>query len=136
MQGILVVYTYVTFDIFQEDLLSLRKLPTEAQIEDVRRQRYERAERQIQLERKRMQAEVDKAGEGSPGPSGGGRANTLEHNVNTTNDDNPLLEQMNIIRGYIKEARKELKFEEVCFYFYPSLGYSILFSPNDYGKKV
>lgn len=36
---------------------------------------------------------------------------------NDDDDDNPLLEQMNIIRGYIKEARKELKFEEVGFNF-------------------
>lgn len=32
---------------------------------------------------------------------------------NQDDDDNPLLEQMNIIREYIKEARKEMKFEEV-----------------------
>ncbi|XP_028174469.1 rabenosyn-5-like [Ostrinia furnacalis] len=86
----------------KEELLSLRKLPTEAQVEQVRRQRYERAERQIQMERERMAREpVLEAG-----PSSG--ADNNQHD-----DDDPLLEQMNIIRGYIKEARKELRFEEV-----------------------
>ncbi|RVE43232.1 hypothetical protein evm_012112 [Chilo suppressalis] len=92
----------------KEDLLSLRKLPTEAQIEDVRRQRYERAERQIQLERRRLEAEGLRANEtaSSSGVSVAERVND--------DDDDPLLEQMNIIRGYIKEARKELRFEEVA----------------------
>ncbi|XP_026757987.1 rabenosyn-5 [Galleria mellonella] len=89
----------------KEDLISLRKLPTEAQIEEVRRQRYERAERQIQMERQRMEMEraVDTAGPSS---------SRVQHN--DVDDDNPLIEQMNIIRGYIKEARKELRFEEVA----------------------
>ncbi|KOB75413.1 Rabenosyn-5, partial [Operophtera brumata] len=51
-----------------EDLLSLGKLPTEAQLEEVRRQRYERAERQIQMERERM--ERDRQRTESAGPSG------------------------------------------------------------------
>lgn len=93
----------------KEDLLSLRKLPTEAQIEEVRRQRYERAERQIQMERERMERQRDRMEE-LAGPS--------SSRMNNTNDDdddnNPLLEQMNIIRDYIKKARQELKFEEVA----------------------
>ena len=99
---------------FQEDLLSLRKLPTEAQIEEVRRQRYERAEKQIQMERERMERQRGKMEE-LAGPS----AARVESNQD--DDDNPLLEQMNIIREYIKEARKELKFEEVSFYLYFSM---------------
>ncbi|CAB3221452.1 unnamed protein product [Arctia plantaginis] len=90
----------------KEDLLSLRKLPTEAQIEEVRRQRYERAERQIKMERERMEKQRDRMEE-LAGPS-------VSRVNNDDDDDNPLLEQMNIIRGYIKEARKELKFEEVA----------------------
>lgn len=31
--------------------------------------------------------------------------------------DDPLVEQMNIIRGYIKQARDELRFEEVIIIF-------------------
>ncbi|XP_049867079.1 rabenosyn-5 [Pectinophora gossypiella] len=91
----------------KEELLSLRKLPTEAQIDEVRRQRYERAQRQVRLERERAEAERAAA----PAPSTGAepRATTSAHD-----DDNPILEQMNIIRGYIKEARKDLKFEEVA----------------------
>lgn len=88
----------------KEELLSLRKLPTEAQIEEVRRQRYERAERQIQRERERM--ELEGALAPAPGPS---RPDVQHHD-----DNNPILEQMNIIRGYIKEARRELRFEEVA----------------------
>ncbi|KAM3961252.1 rabenosyn-5 [Aphomia sociella] len=91
----------------KEDLISLRKLPTEAQIEEVRQQRYERAERQIQMERRRM--EMERAGDREEaGPSAG------RHEHNDIDDNDPLIEQMNIIRGYIKEARKELKFEEVA----------------------
>ncbi|CAH2086105.1 unnamed protein product [Euphydryas editha] len=90
----------------KEDLLSLRKLPTEAQIEEVRRQRYERAQRQIQKERERTERERERRDEGAE-PSGSW-VDSASHD-----DDNPLLEQMNIIRGYIKEARKELRFEEV-----------------------
>ncbi|XP_028162515.1 uncharacterized protein LOC114354363 [Ostrinia furnacalis] len=57
----------------------------------------------IQMERERMAREpVLEAG-----PSSG--ADNNQHD-----DDDPLLEQMNIIRGYIKEARKELRFEEVA----------------------
>lgn len=39
---------------------------------------------------------------------------------NSTND--PLVEQINIIKGYIKQARDELRFEEVncCFVDYLS----------------
>ncbi|XP_075969927.1 rabenosyn-5 [Anticarsia gemmatalis] len=92
----------------KEDLLSLRKLPTEAQIEEVRRQRYERAEKQIALERSRMAREAERRDQ-LAGPS----VTRVEHS-RVDDDDNPLLEQMNIIRGYIKEARKELKFEEVA----------------------
>ncbi|KAL0842396.1 hypothetical protein ABMA28_014510 [Loxostege sticticalis] len=88
----------------KEDLLSLRKLPTEAQIEEVRRQRYERAERQIQAERQRMEREAATQAAGPSAPS----------DNHQDDDDDPLLEQMNIIRGYIKEARKELRFEEVA----------------------
>ncbi|XP_041976863.1 rabenosyn-5 [Aricia agestis] len=89
----------------KEDLLSLRKLPTEAQIEEVRRERYEKAQKQVQIERQRAERERERRDENEPSSS---RVET------THDDDNPLLEQMNIIRGYIKEARKELKFEEVA----------------------
>lgn len=34
--------------------------------------------------------------------------------------DNPLVEQMNIIRGYIKEAREKMEFEEVCWSYFRS----------------
>ncbi|XP_047988513.1 rabenosyn-5 [Leguminivora glycinivorella] len=88
----------------KDELLSLRKLPTEAQIEEVRRQRYERAERQIQKERERMEQEGALAS--AAGPS---HVEVQHHDEN-----NPILEQMNIIRGYIKEARRELRFEEVA----------------------
>ncbi|XP_063378369.1 rabenosyn-5 [Cydia fagiglandana] len=88
----------------KEELLSLRKLPTEAQIEEVRRQRYERAERQIQKERERMEQEGALAA--AAGPS--------QPDVQHHDENNPILEQMNIIRGYIKEARRELRFEEVA----------------------
>ncbi|XP_039747354.1 rabenosyn-5 [Pararge aegeria] len=90
----------------KDQLLSLRKLPTEAQIEEVRRQRYERAQKQIQLERERVELEREWRSEAE---SSGSRTNGPKHD-----DDNPLLEQMNIIREYIKEARKELRFEEVA----------------------
>ncbi|XP_053625630.1 rabenosyn-5 [Plodia interpunctella] len=91
----------------KDDLIALPKLPTEAQIEEVRRQRYERAERQIELERRRMEMEKEKTESDRAGPSRADAGRCEE-------DDNPLIEQMNIIRGYIKEARKELKFEEVA----------------------
>ncbi|XP_045783745.1 rabenosyn-5 isoform X1 [Maniola jurtina] len=90
----------------KEQLLSLRKLPTEAQIEEVRRERYERAQKQIQLERERVETEREWRSEVE---SSGSRVSGPDHD-----DDNPLLEQMNIIRAYIKEARKELRFEEVA----------------------
>ncbi|CAK1545128.1 unnamed protein product [Leptosia nina] len=89
----------------KEELLSLRKLPTESRIEEVRKERYERAQRQVELERRRVEKEREwKEGEGSR--NGGA---SIQHD-----DDNPLLEQMNIIRGYIRDARKELRFEEVA----------------------
>nr|XP_026489913.1 tetratricopeptide repeat protein 27-like [Vanessa tameamea] len=91
----------------KEDLLSLRKLPTEAQIDEVRRQRYERAQKQIQMERERTERERQRRG--GEAETSGSRVEGPAHD-----DDNPLLEQMNIIRGYIKEARKELRFEEVA----------------------
>ncbi|CAG9114882.1 unnamed protein product [Plutella xylostella] len=93
----------------KENLLSLRKLPTETQIDEVRQQRYERAQKQI--EKERMQAERDR--NSTPGTSSNRGNESLENSANH-DDDNPILEQMNIIRGYIKEARKELKFEEVA----------------------
>lgn len=92
----------------QEELVSLRKLPTEAQIEEVRRHRYERAQKQIELERERIERERERRERewGEEGETSGGR-------VQQHDDDNPILEQMNIIRDYIKEARRELRFEEV-----------------------
>lgn len=45
--------------------------------------------------------------------SGNGGGASIHHD-----DDNPLLEQMNIIRGYINDARKELRFEEVITFYY------------------
>ncbi|KPJ19064.1 Rabenosyn-5 [Papilio machaon] len=90
----------------KEDLLSLRKLPTEGQIEEVRRERYERAQKQIQLERERRERERDWREEAA------GSGSRVEHA--DVDENNPLIEQMNIIRGYIKDARKELRFEEVA----------------------
>ncbi|CAH0721973.1 unnamed protein product, partial [Brenthis ino] len=93
----------------KEDLLSLRKLPTEAQIEEVRKQRYERAQKQIQIEREKTERDRlwrDDVGERRKDE---GESSRTHHD-----EDNPILEQMNIIRGYIKEARKELRFEEVA----------------------
>lgn len=93
----------------KEELLSLRKLPTETQIEDVRRHRYERAERQIQLERERMEVERSRRLDASgPSKEAGSSDNAAD------DDNNPILEQMNIIRGYIKDARKDMRFEEVA----------------------
>ncbi|XP_072944020.1 rabenosyn-5 [Epargyreus clarus] len=90
----------------KEELLSLRKLPTEAQIEEIRQQRYQRAQRQVQLERERMEKQIERREEA-------GTSSRVD-NSHEEDDDNPLLEQMNIIRGYIKDARKELRFEEVA----------------------
>lgn len=96
----------------QEELLTLRKLPTEGQIEEVRRQRYARAQRQVQRERERERERARDDAPAQPGgaPAAGGARRPAPHD-----DNNPLLEQMNIIREYIKEARKELKFEEVSW---------------------
>ncbi|XP_026747650.1 rabenosyn-5 [Trichoplusia ni] len=91
----------------KEDLISLRKLPTEAQIEEVRQQRYERAEKQIQMERERMERQRQRKEE-IAGPSAA-RVDTRQDD-----EDSPLLEQMNIIREYIKEARRDMKYEEVA----------------------
>ncbi|CAH0604937.1 unnamed protein product [Chrysodeixis includens] len=91
----------------KEDLISLRKLPTEAQIEEVRQQRYERAEKQIQMERERMERQRQRKEE-IAGPSAS-RVDTRQDD-----EDSPLLEQMNIIREYIKEARRDMKYEEVA----------------------
>ncbi|KAI5641768.1 FYVE zinc finger domain-containing protein [Phthorimaea operculella] len=98
----------------KEDLLSLRKLPTEAQIEEVRRERYERAQRQIQAERERMEAQRFFREEQSEQWVIVGASERAAGSSNQHDDDNPLLEQMNIIRGYIKDARRELRFEEVA----------------------
>ncbi|XP_038215479.1 rabenosyn-5 [Zerene cesonia] len=89
----------------KEELLSLRKLPTEEQIQEVRKERYERAQKQVEMERKRAERER----EGREVEQASSSSNNIVHD-----DDNPILEQMNIIRGYIKEARKELRFEEVA----------------------
>ncbi|XP_045491805.1 rabenosyn-5 [Colias croceus] len=88
----------------KEELLSLRKLPTEEQIEEVRKERYARAQKQVEMERRRVERERE--GKEMERAS---TSNNMEHD-----DDNPILEQMNIIREYIREARKELRFEEVA----------------------
>ncbi|CAG4912668.1 unnamed protein product [Colias eurytheme] len=88
----------------KEELLSLRKLPTEEQIEEVRKERYARAQKQVEMERRRVERERE--GKEMERAS---TSNNIEHD-----DDNPILEQMNIIREYIREARKELRFEEVA----------------------
>lgn len=89
----------------QDRLLTLTKLPTEAQIEEVRQQRFTRAQRQIERERRTMETEA-KAERERDSQAGSSREQNHDEN-------NPLLEQMNIIRDYIKEARREMRFEEV-----------------------
>lgn len=126
-------------------MLSLAKLPSEAEIDEIRKKKQEEAERRIELERRQTQLNLARRQMYGIDPSSERLGQSVifqnvfiptKKNVGynycvlqskqyelAINDDldNPLIEQMNIIRGYIKQARDDLKFEEVSIFTFSLL---------------
>ncbi|XP_059616332.1 rabenosyn-5 [Phlebotomus argentipes] len=113
----------------KEEMLSLPQLPLEEEIERLQRKRREEAEMRIERER-RLAAEAFERYEQSNTLSSGVAPNATRAATGSavTRMDNwsgyradtsgpnadPLVEQINIIKGYIKQAREALRFEEVA----------------------
>ncbi|XP_037028862.1 rabenosyn-5 [Bradysia coprophila] len=118
----------------KDEMLALEALPQEAEIKELQRKRKMETEQKIEMERRLAMQAMERAdgagnirdgrdigGAISKGKAASGSAVTLIDNWSgrqadtrtmTTND--PLIEQINIIKGYIKQARDALRFEEVA----------------------
>ena len=117
----------------QENMLGLQSLPNAEELmklQEARRQEIQRqiaAEKQAAIERERRKREEQriaeekarrKLEEGKTSPkkspvkqvSPGWQPTEASH---SGPDDDPMIQQMNIIRGYIKQARQAQKWDEV-----------------------
>ncbi|XP_055680702.1 rabenosyn-5 [Lutzomyia longipalpis] len=114
----------------KEEMLSLPQLPLEEEIERLQRKRREETEMRIERER-RLAAEAleryeqvnsmtnDVARETQCSATGSAVTsldNWSGYRADTSGGPmaDPLVEQINIIKGYIKQARQALRFEEVA----------------------
>ncbi|XP_077290077.1 rabenosyn-5 isoform X2 [Arctopsyche grandis] len=101
----------------KEELVSLPPVPSETEINEIRRIKREETEKRIELERRQMQINMNKRrtlGDSTSTYNTQEKWNNHNDSIPDNSVDNPLVEQMNIIRGYIKEAREKMEFEEVA----------------------
>ncbi|XP_055702955.1 rabenosyn-5 [Phlebotomus papatasi] len=114
----------------KEELLSLPQLPLEDEIDRLQRKRCEETEMRIEQEREMATQALERYEQSRNFSSGtttpcapcavkGSAVASLDNwsgyytDTSGPNSD-PLVEQINIIKGYIKQARQALRFEEVA----------------------
>ncbi|XP_053377139.1 rabenosyn-5-like [Mercenaria mercenaria] len=118
----------------QENMMGLQNLPSEEQYQKLQQKHTAQVQKQIALERQAVQlaqaeekklAEKEKYGSPSKDEDGHDRSSSqkhsrnksdgwkpTEHNVRGTDED-PMLQQMEIIRVYIQQAKQAKKWDEV-----------------------
>uniref|UniRef100_A0A0K8TKD5 Putative fyve finger-containing protein n=1 Tax=Tabanus bromius TaxID=304241 RepID=A0A0K8TKD5_TABBR len=113
----------------KEEMLSIPPLPLEEKIKELQEKRRMEVEQKIERDRRLAMEAYEKYG-GSNSPSNSRRQtenssfasgsavttvdNWVGQQINAGNLADPLIEQINIIKGYIKQARAALRFEEVA----------------------
>ncbi|KAK3101522.1 hypothetical protein FSP39_004200 [Pinctada imbricata] len=119
----------------QDNMLGLQSLPSEEQYKMLQERRTQEIQQRIAAERlaaieaqereKRLQEAKEGGHKNTPSsvkvteerPRSGSKKLTSwmpsESNINFSDRDDPMIQQMNIIRGYIKQARQAQKFDEV-----------------------
>lgn len=120
----------------KEEMLSIPKLPLEAEIEKIRVKRQRETELMIERERrlareaveryemagggstssnspKKLAAYDDRSGQSATAVGVTALDNWSGYQANASNTNDPLIEQINIIKGYIKQARQAMRYEEV-----------------------
>ncbi|XP_052782035.1 rabenosyn-5-like [Mya arenaria] len=126
------IRTYAS-NFMQENMMGLQALPSEEQYAALQKKRTVEVQKQIALDRQAVlhaqEIERQKLGKDKGTPSreddrrdrSGSKSHTRsssygwkpsDHAVRESNDD-PMLQQMEIIRGYIREAKKANKLDEV-----------------------
>lgn len=122
----------------KEQMLDLSALPSAEVVEAKQKRRRQEAEQRIERERRlameqwerTQQAQLSPINAASRRPNGASRAaigsalasidNWSGHQATGAPSNDPLVEQINNIKGYIKQARDALRFEEVsrCFTYH------------------
>lgn len=112
----------------QENMMGLQNLPSEEQYSKLQQQHTAKVQRQIALERQAIQlaqAEERKLAEREKDEEKRDRSGSQKHTRNKSegwkpaehkvrsSDSDPMLQQMEIIRGYILQAKKAQKWDEV-----------------------
>ncbi|XP_055389688.1 rabenosyn-5 [Condylostylus longicornis] len=112
----------------KENMLSISKLPVEEEIKKLQEKRRRETEQNIERERRLAQEAFERYGlvdnsivTNSPAKESFASAsgvttldNWTTHQSNSFSDNvDPLIEQINIIKGYIKQARSAMRFNEV-----------------------
>lgn len=110
----------------KEEMLSIPPLPVEEEIKKIRDKRRMETEQRIERERRLALEAAEKYGLAGNSPvvsnnynyASGSAVTTLDnwsgYQANAAVLNDPLVEQINIIKGYIKQARAALRFEEVA----------------------
>lgn len=112
----------------KDNMLSLPQIPMEDEIKKMQQKRVNELSMKIERDRRLAQEAFEKYELGNPSSSSGPTTpanKTVKTNLtlidnwsgfqqNTVQFNNdPLVEQINIIKGYIKQAREAMRFEEV-----------------------
>lgn len=127
-------------NLMQENMFGLQALPTEEQYAAFQNKRKQEVQQRIALERQatleaqeREMKQRDQKEQLTKPPSGGSSVKVAvrsgdrersgsqivsgwipsEATINFSDKDDPMIQQMNIIRGYIKQAKQAQKFDEV-----------------------
>lgn len=111
----------------KEEMLSIPSLPDEQEIKKIRDRRRMETEQRIERERRLALEAHERYGLGATNSTTmsnaenaafGSAMTTLDnwsaYQSSTATSSDPLVEQINIIKGYIKQARQDLRFEEVA----------------------
>ncbi|XP_037937045.1 rabenosyn-5 [Teleopsis dalmanni] len=116
--------------LIKEKMLALPPLPSEEKVRQIQEQKRMQAEQRIEMERRIAMEAYERHGlnnttdnferAGKDDYAYGSDLRSLDnwtaHQINTSGisqNDDPLVEQINIIKGYIKQAKKDMNFEVV-----------------------
>ena len=113
----------------QHNMMGLQALPSEPEILKIRErkrveiQRRVDEERRLAAEREKLRKDDQKSkkspervtvrGETKPARNVPAAQGWVPQEIKTGNTDDPMIQQMNIIRGYVKQAKKAGKWDEV-----------------------
>lgn len=109
----------------KENMLTLPQIPVEEEIKKIQQKRILELNQKIERDRRLAQEAFEKyelsGNSGFPAATSSSKAPSLVKSVDNwsgyqqqqSNANDPLIEQINIIQGYIKQAREDMRFEEI-----------------------